>query len=298
MASRRMISTTLGDSEKFSNLKNDTHRLAYVLLITYADSEGRFIADSTSLRGKLYTRMEWSTQTVESALHDMHDAQLIKLYTSSGKRYGVIVDFHKHNTIRLKPNGSPRDEGKSKLPEPPDPLVAGDPLLPDGNPRSTLGTQNTTRSGATPEWVRSNPGPGPAEVEVEVEVEREVEVEGNARAPETDDSASSEARTMHLLTTGNSDSRTAPRARAFFNRLIGADNTKHPQCKDNLTRWYQDYTEDELHALWKKARDNPENKARLWYFIDALNGLKPTNTKPIDPGPTPEEVRNFWGDMN
>ena len=114
-----------------------------------------------------------------------------------------------------------------------------------------------------------------------------------------DDFDSAEARTMHALTTGRSDHRDAPLARAFFSRLIGNDNARHPQCRDNLTRWYQDFTEPEIRALWDAARQNPENKPRLYYFVDALNGLKPTTgINRRREGPTDEQVAAFFRDTN
>ena len=120
MASRRMISNTLGDSRKFSSLKNDLHRCAYVLLVTWADAEGRFEADRVTLKGKLYTRLPWEHDEVEAALHDMHDVGLILMYTVGDKRYGVIIDFHKHNTIRRKDDGAPKEEAPSRIPAPPE----------------------------------------------------------------------------------------------------------------------------------------------------------------------------------
>jgi hypothetical protein len=153
MASRRMISTSLGDSEKFSTLKNDTHRLAYVLLVTWADAEGRFLADSVSLRGKLYTRLPWEARTVEAALLDMDAVGLIRLYTIGKHRYGVIVGFHEHNTIRRNADGTPKEEAQSRIPAPPE------------------GVTTNPGTGVVPEPYRSSPGVTQAEVEVELERE-------------------------------------------------------------------------------------------------------------------------------
>ena len=168
MASRRMISNSLGDSEKFSRLKSDTHRLAYVLLVTWADAEGRFLADSVSLRGKLYTRLPWEAGTVEAALLDMHDVELVRLYAAGKHRYGVIVGFHEHNTIRRNPDGTPKEEAPSRYPAPPE------------EHRSDTGPGGEERqgrhTGVTPEPHRNATGPTQAEVEVEVEVEPQEEL--------------------------------------------------------------------------------------------------------------------------
>jgi hypothetical protein len=150
MARGRFITNTLGDSEKFSSLTSDTHRLAYVLLVTYADAEGRFSADPITLNGKLYTRLGWDARTVLAALEDMHQAHLITLYAVDGKRYGVVTDFHKHNKIRRKADGTPHEEAPTRVPAPPE------------QPTSNAGT------GAVHESYRGNTRVPLPEVEVEV----------------------------------------------------------------------------------------------------------------------------------
>ena len=115
----RFISYSLGDSERFAKLTSDLHRTAYMLLVTWSDEQGRFLADSVSLRGKLYTRLPWGANEVEDALLDMHRVQLVRLYEVDGKRYGVIEQWHDHQKIRRDDNGKPVREGVSRLPEPP-----------------------------------------------------------------------------------------------------------------------------------------------------------------------------------
>jgi hypothetical protein len=188
MASGRIIRHSLGDSEKIAALTDDTARFAYTLLVAYSDAEGRFIADPITLRGKLYTRLPWTPDTVERCLQELHKTHLIVLYQHENKRYGVIVDFHKHNNIRMDADGYPRDEAKSYLPDPPSPDPAGDPLLPNKDVRSTLAAHayrvraGHGVSGSTAWPLPSNPGvplgnPGTTLAEVEVEVEQEAEQE-------------------------------------------------------------------------------------------------------------------------
>ena len=114
-----------------------------------------------------------------------------------------------------------------------------------------------------------------------------------------DDAGSAEARTHDLLTSGRSEARDGPLARTFFSRLIGSKNAKHPQCVDNLTRWYQDHGEEHIREVWGKAKSNPENKPPLYWFIDALDGLKPTTgINRRREGPTDEQVAAFFRDTN
>ena len=141
MARGRFISNTLGDSERFCGLQNDTHRCAYMLLVTYADAEGRFNADPITLKGKLYTRLDWTTDTVTQALADMHHVGLVNLYAVDGKHYGVIIKFHEHNTIRRKDDGSPKEEAPTRIPAPPDGFESHPGTTPVPEPyRSDTGT--------------------------------------------------------------------------------------------------------------------------------------------------------------
>lgn len=192
MARGRIIGQNLGDSEKIEALANDTHRFAYVLLVSYADSEGRFIADSVSLNGKLFTRCGWTPATVETALEAMHAVNLIVLYQNGRKRYGVIVDFHKHNTIRLKDDGEPRDEAPSRLPAPPSPDPAGDPILPNKKPRSSLpayarrSLAGDGKDASTPWQPKANPGVTPEPPRETLAAPGEVEVEVQCNPKEQD----------------------------------------------------------------------------------------------------------------
>lgn len=152
MASGRFISNSLGDSEKFSSLTDARHQVAYVLIVSWADAEGRFIADPVTMNGKLFTRLGWTPDLVKTALKELQKVGLIRLYTVDGKPYGVVEKFHEHNRIERKDDGTPKREAASKLPAPP-------------------AEQPRTNSAPTPQQPRSNDGATPVEVEVEVQVE-------------------------------------------------------------------------------------------------------------------------------
>lgn len=122
MPNGRFISHGLGDSEKFANLANELHRVAYMLVVTWSDEQGRFLADAVSLRGKLYTRLPWNADQVEAALQDMARVGLVHLYRVAGKRYGLVDQWHEHQKIQRDADGKPKREGESKLPPPPQEL--------------------------------------------------------------------------------------------------------------------------------------------------------------------------------
>lgn len=160
MASGRFISNTLGDSERFSSLTDARHQVAYVLIVSWACPEGRFIADPVTMNGKLFTRLGWTPDLVKTALKELHKVGLIRLYNVDGKPYGVVEKFHQHNKIERKADGSPKREAASKLPAPP-------------------AEELRSNSAPTPQQPRSDA----AETPVEVEVEVEVQVEENTSSP-------------------------------------------------------------------------------------------------------------------
>src|SRR5690606_27906567 len=98
VADGRFISHSLGDSEKYSALEDPRYQVVYVLLVAWADAEGRFIADPVTVNGKLLTRITWSTPAiVKEALQACHHVGLIRLYEVEDKPYGYIEKFHQHN---------------------------------------------------------------------------------------------------------------------------------------------------------------------------------------------------------
>lgn len=130
MAAGRFISHTLGDSEKFSSLTDARHQVAFMLIVAWADAEGRFNADPVTMNGKLFTRLGWPVEVVRKALDELHRVDLIRLYEVDGKPYGVVVKFHEHNKITRKKDGTPAREAASKIPPPPQSLRRGSPPTP------------------------------------------------------------------------------------------------------------------------------------------------------------------------
>lgn len=164
MASGRFISSTLGDSEKFSSLTDPRYQVAFILIVTWADAEGRFIADPITLNGKLFTRLGWTPDLVRAALDQLHDVGLVTLYQVDGKPYGVVEKFHQYNTITRKADGTPAREAASKLPPPPEQPRSGS---------GGTGQPPPSSSAPTAQKPRSNRAAATPEVEVEVQVELE-----------------------------------------------------------------------------------------------------------------------------
>lgn len=118
MARGRFVTNTLGESDKFTGLGSDTERLAFVLILTHADCEGRIKADSNWLKGKVFTLLPHTPEDIDAALQALAEARLIELYGVDGKRYAEIVNFHEHNKVRRDEKGNPTREAVSKIPSP------------------------------------------------------------------------------------------------------------------------------------------------------------------------------------
>jgi hypothetical protein len=274
MARGRMLDRRFMESKKLQQVTRDA-RLAYASILPFLDREGRIIAEPIYLKALVFRHSDFTLDEIAATVKTLASAGLVHLYANEDNAAIIqYEDFSRFNSPNQK-------EAKSDLPGPDD---SG--AMPCRDP-------DITSARAMHEQPACNAGG-----------ERNVNgtstlTTAEGREPETDDATSAEARTHALLTTGRSETTDAPLARAFFSRLIGTDNARHPQCRDNLTRWYQDFTEPEIRALWDAARQNPENKPRLYYFVDALNGLKPTTgTNRQHDGPTPEQVAAFFRDTN
>ncbi len=266
MARGRFISNTLGGSKKFSRLQNDTHRLAYVLLVTHTDVEGRIEAYPPLLKGYAYTLLDWTHNQIQTALEDMHRVGLIHLYIVDDEQYAQVTDFAKHNKIRKD-----RESG-SKIPSP----------LEDSG-RTPADT--ATMRGSTPSQV---------EVEVEVEVEGEVEVKEEVEVQDhTPTRESSEERFASTLTGGTTANDTH-RVRNTIRR-IHADFAKRNE--DAMQSWAH-WTNQQIQDLWDasdpKKWPGERDKKRSWIFADLLNQDR---TPPTPPPPKRDIVREAFAEI-
>ncbi len=235
MARGRFISNRLGGSKKFSRLANDSHRLAYVLLVTMTDVEGRVEADPPLLKGYAYTLLDWSHAQVQTALEDMHNVGLIHLYQIDGEQYAQVTDFEKHNKVRKD------RESNSGIPGPMD------------------------NSGSTPGQLREYAGSTPPQVEVQVEVKGEGEGEGQDPPPET-----SEDR-FHTRLNGGSSANQTHRVRTTIRRLNPDFAKRH---EDHMPTWAK-WTDQDIHRLWDASHPDKwpdgNKKRRSWIFKDLLD---------------------------
>jgi hypothetical protein len=291
MAKGRFISNTLGESDKFASLKNDRHRLMFVLMVASADAEGRIKADPKWLSGKVYTLLDYSSEAIEEGLAALAQVELIRLYEVDGKRFAEIVKFHEHNKIRRDDDGRPTREAASRIPAP----EVGRAVAPQELRRNSAGT---AAQGQVQEQDQ-------VEVQVEVKglrVKSKDEDEGEeaqrtnqppeVAAKDTPDNVvaqqlqtdydSSEARMDRVLRGQGNDQYRAAAARQQLRRLLGR-SFDHEQVQHSWKSWYETHEPDYIEASWKAAQVEAGKRDRpaLFLFIDALNGSIAPLTKPI-----------------
>lgn len=132
----RIVLKRICESRKLAELKSDGARLLFTWLIPNVDVNGCFSGDPEVVRGKIFTRLKKSVQSVNNYLEDMGDVGLIARYSTKGDDYLYIVNFKEHQLYI-----NPDREGKTDIPPP------------------------------TPEQLRSNSRVTPPQIEIEIERE-------------------------------------------------------------------------------------------------------------------------------
>lgn len=122
--------------EKPGRLSRDA-RLLWVVLITYADDEGRFNAMPAGIIGFGYMYDSDAPRKLQGWLEELAARGLVHLYEHDGVPYGVVPKFEAHQKINRKsPSLLPPPPGSS-----PDPAPEPPP-------------ENGYRKGSIPEKVR------------------------------------------------------------------------------------------------------------------------------------------------
>lgn len=134
MARGRFISSKIAQDKKVHSLSDDTSRLAFTWLITFADCEGRTPGDPAVVRSLLFPRrIDISIDDMERYLAEWADAGLIYWYKYQDDLFVMFPAFEK-NQSGLRKNR----EAPSSLPDP------------------THGVSLRTNSGVSPEQLPVN----------------------------------------------------------------------------------------------------------------------------------------------
>jgi len=115
MARGRLISNEITRDKKVNDLSDDTCRLAFTWLISFADKEGRTHGDPALVRSQLFPRRSDVTiEQMETYIKELHDAGLIIWYQAEGDWWITFPKFSDHQPGLRKDR-----ESVSMIPPPP-----------------------------------------------------------------------------------------------------------------------------------------------------------------------------------
>lgn len=263
MARGRFIDNKIVLSKQVSLLSDDTCRLMFTWMITFADKEGRLFGDPALIRGTIFPRNEKITiKKVESYLQEMMDVGLILWYEARGDKFVLFPGFS-DSQIGLRKDKEP--ESGYPPPSQKDTLEfirKHSAILPD-NFRTTSGI-------VTPEYKENV-----KLMELEGEEEVEVDVPGIFYEPQK----------LFKAITGMD---AIPASQ--IEKTIPALETlwfQHDKDIDKLTAYLKPYFEN-----WIKRKNKNGayySKANCsWLYDWAITGEIPSNGngvhKPVDPG--------------
>ena len=202
MARGRMIANSIASDKRVSDLSDDTSRLAFTWLVTFADCEGRTYGDPALVCSMLFPRRRDVTpERMAAYLQEWHDAGLIVWYEADGDKWVWFPAFDKN-----QPGLRKEKEQPSVVPTPP---------------------QVRTKDGVSTDLVRTYSVPGtPQENGTEEKLNRNEEngkrTECDSAAGAAPDSAPSQASDSVSL----SDSVSEP-----------ASDAESPELEDAIRRW-------------------------------------------------------------
>ncbi len=119
MAKGRMISKSTAGDRKFNDLPDDTCRLAFLLLVSFADREGRTYGDPKMVRSMIFPRRDdIAIEQIEQYLQNWHDNGMIVRYEAEGDMWIWFPNFEKH-----QPGMRKEREPASEIPAPPAEII-------------------------------------------------------------------------------------------------------------------------------------------------------------------------------
>src|SRR5512139_1836274 len=114
MARARMISNAITKDKRVNDLSDDTSRLAFTWLITFADAEGRTYGDPAILRSMLFPRRtDITIEQMETYILEWAMCGLIVWYEAAGDLWIHFPSFDKHQPGLRKDR-----EAHSEIPDP------------------------------------------------------------------------------------------------------------------------------------------------------------------------------------
>lgn len=152
MANGRMITNLICRDKRVNQLVNDTSRLAFTWLITFADREGRTPGDPAVVRSMVFPRRQDVTiEQMEAFIREWHDLGLVVWYEADDDKWIWFPSFDKNQQGLRKDREAP-----SKIPQPPE---------------------------LTPDLIRSDDGVTPDQIPVKLNEVKGIEVKGTPPPP-------------------------------------------------------------------------------------------------------------------
>lgn len=112
MAAGRIINSVICKDKKVSELSDDTCRLAFTWLLTFADKEGRTYGDPSIVRSMLFPRRDDFTNTqMEKYIAEWQEKGMVFWYEVDGDKYISFPNFEKN-----QPNLRKDREAESIIP--------------------------------------------------------------------------------------------------------------------------------------------------------------------------------------
>lgn len=101
MAKGRMINSKIAGDRRINELSNDTSRLAFTWLISFADVEGRTYGDPAMVRSLLFPRRDDVTiEAMEAYISEWDKSGLVYWYEADGDRWIQFSGFDKNQSVR------------------------------------------------------------------------------------------------------------------------------------------------------------------------------------------------------
>ena len=117
MARGRMVTNNVTKDKDIHNLSDDTCRLLFTWLLTFADCEGRIYGDSAIVKSIVFPRRgDITVKQVDDYLNELHKAGLILKYMAGDDLFILFPAFEK-NQPGLRKDREPASE----FPPPTDP---------------------------------------------------------------------------------------------------------------------------------------------------------------------------------
>jgi hypothetical protein len=119
MARGRMINSKITLNKAVNDLSDDTSRLAFTWLITFADVEGRTYGDPAVVRSMLFPRRtDITVEQMEGYIREWHDAGLVIWYEADDDQWIAFPKFdeNQRGLDRRKEQGSTIPEPNDSVP--------------------------------------------------------------------------------------------------------------------------------------------------------------------------------------